>query len=235
MSPSGIAMLVAILGTSFAGSAHCGAMCGGFVAFAAGAGFRQIPYHLGRLTTYALLGAVAGWVGSGLEDAGQALGLGQIAPVLAGLLMVAFGLSSLLKTFGIGGPGLHLRLPAARFISRAAAQLEEAPRWVRAYALGLSTTLIPCGWLYAFVIAAGGTQSPLLGAALMAVFWMGTVPILAGMGLLLQKVWKPLEAYRPRISAIALVIVGLLSIAGRLPAPDSKAEHLCHGSPSSDS
>ncbi|MFO0728903.1 MAG: sulfite exporter TauE/SafE family protein [Myxococcota bacterium] len=234
MNPSGLAVLVAVLGASFAGSPHCAAMCGGFVAFAAGSNLGTLWYHFGRLITYATLGAIAGAIGGGLEQVGAAAGVGQLASLIAGLLMLAFGLSALLASFGIGGPRLHLRLPFSRWLARITMRLERAPKSLRAFTLGLSTTLIPCGWLYAYVIAAGGTQSIWMGAALMSVFWLGTIPLLAGMGVLVQKAWRPLERLRPRISAVALVVVGLVSLAGRMPVPSTgeanAKEHVCHGS-----
>jgi len=241
MSPDAIAVWVGVLGASFAGSPHCAAMCGGFVTFAASSKMSQAGYHLGRLATYALLGSIAGAIGGGVESASRALGLGQIAPLVAGALMVAFGIASLVRS-----PTAHFRLPFTQALARIILRLERAPRHARAFVVGLSTTLIPCGWLYAFAIAAGGTQSAAKGALLMAVFWLGTVPVLAGMGLLMKRLWRPLERYRPKISAIALVVLGLLSIAGRMPTPASSIssasttansiskEPICHGRGSSD-
>lgn len=63
-------------------------------------------------------------------------------------------------------------------------RLMDRPPVVRAAATGLFTTLLPCGWLYAFVVTAAGTGSgtPLHGAALMAVFWLGTLPMMLTVG-----------------------------------------------------
>jgi hypothetical protein len=73
---------------SLAGSPHCAAMCGPFLAFAAadgdgpGANGRATPllaYHGGRLVSYVLLGAGAGALGAGLEQLGRLAGLGRVA------------------------------------------------------------------------------------------------------------------------------------------------------------
>src|SRR5207249_4065961 len=65
---------------------------------------------------------------------------------------------------------------------------------VRAIATGLLTTLIPCGWLYAFVITAAGTGNALNGAALMAVFWIGTLPMMTAIGVGVRWLAAPVAA-----------------------------------------
>jgi hypothetical protein len=43
--------------------------------------------------------------------------------------------------------------------------------------------LLPCGFLYAAVVAAAASGSPLVGAAGMAAFGVGTIPALLAVGL----------------------------------------------------
>ena len=66
------AMLLSVFLASILGSTHCAGMCGAFVMLAV-SDFKGRPgtpplalasYHLGRLTTYTLLGSIAGVVGS---------------------------------------------------------------------------------------------------------------------------------------------------------------------------
>jgi sulfite exporter TauE/SafE len=104
---------------------------------------------------------------------------------------------------------------------------------VRAGALGLLTTLLPCGWLYAFVVTAAGTGHPARGALVMTAFWLGTLPVMIGVGLGAQRMFGPLRRRLPVVSAAALVVIGLLSIGGKLGvrhaadhgAPGASAEH----------
>src|SRR5689334_10006096 len=81
-----------ILVASLVGSLHCATMCGpiaGVIGVAQPGRSRTFAlsgYHAGRGLGYATLGAVAGWLGSGLERAGTALlGLADVA----GIAMVA--------------------------------------------------------------------------------------------------------------------------------------------------
>jgi len=89
----------------------------------------------------------------------------------------------------------------------------------RATIIGLLTTFLPCGWLYAFVITAAGTGSALYGALAMAAFWIGTVPALAIVGVGAQKLAGRFGAKAPVATAIALMLVGLYSLVDRIAIP----------------
>ena len=95
---------------------------------------------------------------------------------------------------------------------------------VRALGTGLFSTLLPCGWLYAFVVTAAGTGSWALGAATMAAFWVGTLPILAVIGVGVRRLAGPLRRYVPAVTALVLVAVGLMTVAGRLSVPAIAAD-----------
>jgi sulfite exporter TauE/SafE len=86
----------------------------------------------------------------------------------------------------------------------------------RASAIGLVTTAIPCGFLYGFVAVAGGTGSPVAGLLVMIVFWAGTLPVLAGLGFVADRALGALRARLPIVSASILIVLGLLTLAGRM-------------------
>lgn len=219
------ALLLTVLIASLAGSLHCAGMCGAFLAFAVGTGQPNMPprvllqaaYHGGRLASYALLGAVAGAVGSTLDLGGQMLGLQRTATLIAGGVMVAFGLLILARMLGAR---LSTRTP--RFLETLVARGQSAamrfPPVGRALAIGLLTVLLPCGWLWPFVLTAAGTAHPLTGGLVMAAFWLGTVPVLAALGVGLQKLAGPLAARLPAVAALAIIAVGLYTIIARFNA-----------------
>ena len=86
--------------------------------------------------------------------------------------------------------------------------------------LGLLTGLLPCGWLYAFVIAAAATGTAAAGALTMAVFWAGTLPVMLTLGLGLERLTGPLRRHVPTLTALALIVVGAITVAARLHLPD---------------
>ncbi|MEM6257858.1 MAG: sulfite exporter TauE/SafE family protein [Planctomycetota bacterium] len=218
-----IALVTAVFLASVLGSLHCAGMCGAFVAFAvADSGGKPgqrvvltMAYHGGRLATYVALGVAAGSVGALLDLSGALVGVSRVAMSLAGALMVVFGLSAAMAAMGRRSIRVPVPKPMQKALTvghRAAMQLSPVRR---ALTIGLLTTLLPCGWLYAFAAVAGGTASPLLGGLTMAVFWLGTLPVLVSLGVGVQKVSGVLGRRLPHATAIALILVGLWTLIGR--------------------
>ena len=227
--------LAGVLVASVAGSLHCAGMCGGLVAFAT-AGDRRLAAHAtyaaGRLLAYVSLGALAGALGSALELAGAALGLQRSASVLAGVLVATWGLHSLLLAVGVRVPRVPGgAVPLRHAFSRTLGRLAPRAGWVRAGAVGLLSGFLPCGWLYAFVVAAAGTGSSLDGMLLMATFWLGTVPLLAGVGAVSQLALAPVRRHLPVVTAVLLLAIGVATIVGRAGLDVVHAEEApaCHG------
>jgi hypothetical protein len=203
-------------------------MCGGFVAIASDgtASARQpikqraqtqLAYNFGRLLSYTALGAVAGALGQALDLAGAAAGLGRVAALLAGSSMLLWGLGALLETQGVRLLRVRAVLPR-RLTAWFAALAKRPPLW-RALVLGLSTTLLPCGWLYAFALSAAGTAIPLQGALLMGAFWVGNVPILLGLGVVFSSLLRRVRRHVPVFSALTILCVGLFTVISRANLP----------------
>jgi sulfite exporter TauE/SafE len=85
----------------------------------------------------------------------------------------------------------------------------------RAWLIGALTGLIPCGWLWAFVIAAAGTGSPISGGLTMFAFWLGTVPAMVGLLRITGPLLARVRARMPAITAVALIAIGLGTLALR--------------------
>ncbi len=228
-------LLLPVLGASVVGSLHCAGMCGPLVAVAVGrGGWRaHLAYHLARGVAYVTLGACAGAAGALLDLAGALGGLRSIAGALAGVVLLLVGLSVLGRELPrlssrASGEGLfarafgawreHVRVPARwtrslRALQRRAAGL---PPVLRSGGLGATSALLPCGWLYAFVLSAAGTSSAWTGALILAAFWAGTIPVLAGMGG--GAAWLRRRTPGALSAATGLILVGLgaWSLAGRV-------------------
>jgi sulfite exporter TauE/SafE len=180
---AGGAGVLAMVSLGILGSAvHCGAMCGPLVlgqvadrlARVPCSRMREIdrfksgalaPYHLGRIATYAALGAVVGAVG---------FGLAAVLHPLRSVLLAAAGVGLLCVAWRGGLPTL----------GAAPAWLAPVTRRLRpgGFAFGAVLGLLPCGLVYTALVAASATASPLWGAADMAAFGAGTVPLLMAIG-----------------------------------------------------
>ncbi len=206
------AMLATVFAASLVGSPHCAAMCGGLVAFSAGSGASPLAHHLGRGLVYGALGAAAGALGRGADAIEP-----RAAAVIAAALMIAWSVAALLEAWGVARTHLLVPRPLQRLAFRATAAARRLPPGARGLALGAASALIPCGWLYAFVIAAGGTGGALAGAAAMLVFWAGTLPMLASVGVLAQRLAAAGRVHLPRWAPVVVLVVGLASLVVRWP------------------
>lgn len=216
-----LALVISIFIASLLGSLHCAGMCGAFLAIAVGGGNdglkvkTQAAYHLGRLATYVTLGVFAGLTGSLVDLTGTLVGLKSVAASIAGAVMVAFGAINLLRLAGISFARLQPPGFLGRWLSHGHRAAMARPPVIRAGLIGLLTTLLPCGWLYAFVVAAAGTASPLTGAMTMAVFWLGTLPVLVGIGAGIQRVTGAFGRNLSMLTCVLLMVVGAMTLLGR--------------------
>jgi len=221
--PLGGLMLALFLAGLTGGLTHCVGMCGSFVlaqvtnglAAQPAAGFGPwarlraaalLPYHLGRMTTYVALGAIAGGL------AGAFVALTAFKALLSVFLLAAAGLfvgqlaQELLPRVGGGGLGR-----VASGLSRVVAPLFADPRGWRGYGLGVSLGFLPCGLIYAALAAAAGSGGPVAGALAMAAFVAGTAPALVAVGYggtMLGRRWR--QALRPVARALMAANAALL-------------------------
>lgn len=183
------------------GFTHCLGMCGPFVIsqvqarleavpaqamseFQRLSGGALIPYHLGRATTYMVLGGVAALA---TRQLGEYPALHWLAAGLLGFAALFF-IGYALRGLGISLPGMQ-GIDAsggegtlARAWGRVIKPLFQHPTGLRGYALGLALGFLPCGLLYGALAAAAAGGEGLTGAFAMGAFWAGTVPALFGFG-----------------------------------------------------
>jgi sulfite exporter TauE/SafE len=226
------ALWATILVSSLAGSLHCIAMCGPLVGLHGGARSLRLAlvHALGRLTTYAALGALAGLVGRAVDVAGHLAEVQHVAAIAAGGFIVGWGVRAIAIARGwLRASGTHTVL-----FQRGLVQLRGRRAVSRAWLIGVLTGLLPCGWLWAFVVSAAGTASPWNGAAVMAVFWLGTVPAMTGLIAIAGPMIDRIRRKLPVISACVLIALGLATLAARwgdAGAAGVTTPH-CHGSAS---
>ncbi|MEY4939324.1 MAG: hypothetical protein RIQ93_1059 [Verrucomicrobiota bacterium] len=157
-------------------SLHCAGMCGPLACALmpvrgdrADAPSVSTVYHVSRLSAYALLGALAGGLGSAPLAWFSQSALRWLPWVLV-LFFVALALRW----------DRHLPRLAVlgRFTLKLQAWLRGRSRVQAAAALGFATPLLPCGPLYFLVALALLSGSALRGVEFMLAFGLGTVPLL---------------------------------------------------------
>lgn len=228
------AFLVGLLG-----SVHCLGMCGGIVgALTLGlpeatrrSTWSLLPYLLaynaGRIATYALLGALLGWLAgaaAGAVPLGDARFLGKW---ISGLFMVALGLylagwwPGLVWLERLGGTVWRRIEPFGR-------RLLPVRNPAQAAGVGLVWGWLPCGMVYAALAFAVTSGSAGGSAARMAVFGLGTLPMMLAVGG--AAAWFSGFVRHPLVRATAGLLViafGVLMLA--MPVPP--AGHGRHAAP----
>lgn len=218
-----IPLIVTVFTASLLGSLHCAGMCGAFVVFAVTGGAPDAAtqarlhaaYNIGRLVVYVMLGTAAGTLGAALDLAGALVGLQQMAAVSAGALMIAAGVLTILRLRGVRLPAPGVPKRFERWLTSGHRFAAHQTPMLRAASIGLLTTLLPCGWLYAFVITAAGTADPLRGGVTMAVFWLGTLPMLIAVGAAARRAAGALGSKLPVVTAAAVIVVGVVTVVDR--------------------
>ncbi len=204
MSPVAATITGAAL-AGLAGSPHCVGMCGGFAAAVGDRPASTLAWSLGRLSTYALLGAAAGATAGALP-----------LPTELGLLLAFL----MLLWFAASLAALPLpRLPVPSRLLAVGARVLRRGDLPSRYAFGLVTGLLPCGLVYAALSLAVATADPLAGALSMVAFGLGTLPALALATAGLRRIVAA-SLFRRRLLALAVLIVGVGTLLDRARIAD---------------
>ncbi len=174
-----IALIVSALILGLGSGFHCIGMCGP-IALSMGLTKQQAlnfhlqntTYNIGRIVTYAFLGAVLGIVGEGFNVAG----IQQYLTGGVGILLIVMAL------FSFGGKNFASKIP---FLSKFLLSIKinlgkylQKPGYSSRFITGILNGFLPCGMVYMALtasLAAGGVWQ---GAAFMVLFGLGTFPFM---------------------------------------------------------
>jgi sulfite exporter TauE/SafE len=84
-----------------------------------------------------------------------------------------------------------------------------------AFSWGLTSTLLPCGWLYFFVLAAAAAPTSAMTIAIMFAFWLGTLPLLSVAAWSWTSMSPRLKALSQPVAAICIIGFGAYTLMGR--------------------
>ena len=211
-------VLTASFVTGFLGSAHCFGMCGGisglFAVNASVASLRAqfpkaIAYNLGRILTYAIIGAGVAVLGKSAVASIPAL----MAPIrlASGALIIFVGLQ---LAFGwrILAPLENAGARLWKRIAPAAKSLVPVNTIPQAFGLGLIWGWLPCGLVYSVLLLAATTAEPAGGGLVMIAFGLGTMPAMVATGVSASKLAQFMSGKRMG-AGLLIVLLGLATIA----------------------
>ena len=206
--------------TGLLGSGHCIGMCGGLVAALSlsdsgqrGGLLFHLFYNGGRITTYTAIGWLVGWLGSAFAYANTLADLAQVLLIGSDLFVILLGLGSAGLFSRLKLNVMQLEFPGpVRKITLLVTQLKKLPPALAALPLGLIMGFLPCGFLYAMIIAAGQSAAPDRGAMIMLSFGLGTMPALFLFGSATQWLTAGNRALMLRWAGIMVALMGAYNL-----------------------
>lgn len=207
----------------FLGSPHCAVMCGP-VALQFSRNPRELwAYQLGRMLSYSLMGALAGFLGSTIYFEGYPVWASQVLIGFMGLLIFIIGLRGFWGLRSHFNWNLPLSSRVSALISRIAGSFHQhlskkllgnrSRRLTMSSVVGGLTVFLPCGHLYAFVLAALATMVWWKGALVMFAFWAGSSPLLIFGGRWLQSFLKSRTPRTQKWGQALIMFAGVLTMA----------------------
>lgn len=167
----------------------------------------QLVYNLGRVISYSMIGALAGFLGATTLIS---LNIQDVVSIVLGSTMILFALGQL---------GIFRRLlirvekkEGKGIITNFLSGITRSGGLDSRFILGLMTPLLPCGLLYGMAMVAAATLSPITGATTMAAFAIGSIPALVATGLLSGVLGSRIRLFGTRFAVLLLIIMGILTI-----------------------
>ncbi|MCL4548166.1 MAG: sulfite exporter TauE/SafE family protein [Bacteroidetes bacterium] len=161
------------------GSLHCVGMCGPIVLALPVFGESQfkimlgrILYNLGRVATYSFMGAMFGLFGNRLV----LFGLQQNLSIILGAIIMIYILTP--RKIKTKVSELKFYKSITTFIKTNFFRLASRKNASSLFAIGLLNGLLPCGFVYVGIAGAISTGDVLSGTLYMALFGLGTLPIM---------------------------------------------------------
>ena len=206
-------MLLSALLFGLLGSFHCIGMCGP-IAFILPVdrsnNFKKVSqiflYHLGRIITYSLIGLLFGLLGKSFN----LFGFQQQLSILVGIIMIIAILIPY-KTFN----KYNFSKPLFKVISKVKSALgkelkKKSPDTF--LTIGFLNGFLPCGLVYMALFGALASGDALQGSLYMAVFGIGTIPLMTSAIYFGNFLTGKVRHYIRKAIPIVVVLMGVLFI-----------------------
>lgn len=162
-----------------------------------------------KFIAYVVLGFILGAFGSALSLSDSARIVMQIAAAMY-MIVVALNLLNVHPIFR------YAILQPPKFLTRLVRNQSKSKDLFAPAFLGGMTIFIPCGTTLAMEALAISSGSPLLGAAILGVFVLGTSPLFFGLGFITTMLGDAFRTKFLKIAAVFVLYLGITSLNGAL-------------------
>lgn len=194
-------------------SLHCIGMCGPIAMMLpvdhknpSKKALQVLIYHLGRLTSYGILGLAFGLLGRGFYMAGIQQQLSIVVGI--GMIVLAVVPEKILANYNFSKPVYRL---ITRIKSSLGAQFKRKTSDAF-FTIGLFNGLLPCGLVYAALFGAIAMQNVTLGIAYMILYGLGTIPMMSAVVYVSSLLSMPFRNQLQRAVPIVTVVIGMMFV-----------------------
>jgi sulfite exporter TauE/SafE len=169
-----------------------------------------LAYSIGRIGSYSLAGALAGFIGSRFTDIFERINGQFILQIIAGIILIMLGMHiagwmprlKQLETLGTG---------VWRYLQPLGKRFLPVTNMTRALFIGVIWGWLPCGLVYSILLLAITSGSPVQGAIYLFLFGMGTLPsmFMAGIAGGLLRQYLQNSSIR-QIAGLLIIISGMI-------------------------
>ena len=195
------------------GSTHCIGMCGPIaisLPYRRWSFFRKFSdillYNIGRVFTYSIMGFIMGILGRGLYLSGMQ----RNVSVVLGIVMIVVAL------FSINLESKLIKLgPVHRmneWVKKGLADLMKNPHSGSLFFVGILNGFLPCGLVYMALAGAISHTTVSHSVVYMALFGIGTIPMMVGMAALGHLMSVKLRSFLRKLIPVFIILFGLMFI-----------------------
>ncbi|MGG7047508.1 MULTISPECIES: sulfite exporter TauE/SafE family protein [unclassified Campylobacter] len=191
---------------------HCIGMCSGFFALCAVA-FKQksisqaffltLIYHLCRIVSYVVLGALFGAFGS----------IFLISNTSRAVLFFVVGILLVIVGFALLSRGKLLNFiendKISKFITKKTLALRNLPEILKFCLFGILNGLLPCGVVYYFLAMSIAGANALQGAFIMALFGFSTLPAMLSINVVFKFITQKFKQIMFKIAILIIILNGI--------------------------
>ncbi|MCB0722635.1 MAG: sulfite exporter TauE/SafE family protein [Ignavibacteriae bacterium] len=223
----------------FVGSFHCAGMCGPIAMALPGSGYKdfkfifgRLIYNSGRVITYALMGALFGFLGNRIAISG----LQQELSIVLGILILIS-----LSFYFLGSKNKYsakLLTKYTSIIKKPLATLFKKKSYFSLLLIGVINGLLPCGFVYIAIAGSLSTGGVTSGILFMTLFGLGTFPIMLSASvfgnIIRNKIRIPYAKILPSLSVVIAILLilrglnlGIPYISPELKSTPQDSEVIC--------
>jgi len=166
-------------------------------------------FLVAKYIAYIALGFLLGSFGGALNIGGRVQTIMQLA---AGAYMIAVALNLL----NIHPIFRYVIIQPPRFLTKLVRNQSKSKDLFAPGLLGAMTIFIPCGTTIAIEALAISSANGFIGATIMAIFILGTMPLFFGIGFITSILGEAFKTKFLKLAAIAVIYLGVNSINGSL-------------------